>query len=180
MGDIAHITPKWSDPFEVPASLIPDGMTYQWCAKRADSTQERDDSYEKMLDAGWVLVPQQWVPGGRNMIAGNDLMCRPKFLTERAQLDNEQKAAKLVDDWVDRTGGQFSGGMRVWTGDASPPPEFRPIGNAALSKTVIGITEKPRLPAPIFHPGPFVVVPVTRKPRRPWLRWLFNLASTEE
>ena len=75
---------EWCDPFDVPAHLIPEGMVFQWCAKRADSTGDRERDYEKMIDAGWVLVPPQWVPGWRNMIAGNDLMCRPKWMNQTA------------------------------------------------------------------------------------------------
>lgn len=195
MADIIPVSkfPRWRDPFEVPPSLIPEGMSYQWCAKRADSTGERDENYKKMLDGGWVLVPRQWVPGGTNMISGNDLMCRPKFLTEAAQVENVRKAEKLVEDWAERYRGQFSGGVRVWTGDAQKPPAFKSIDDPALSAKVIS----PQQESPsIFEQaaqtlGPLADLaqtiagekPSTRKqraPRKPWLAWLFNLISVEQ
>lgn len=186
------------DPFDIPSALVPDGMTYQWCAKRADSTGERQDDYEKMLDAGWVPVPRQWLRGGDNMIAGNDLMCRPKFMTAAAELDNAQKAQKQVDDWAERTGGQFSGGVRVWTG-ADRPPDFRVVGDAEQAARIVGTSPKVLIePAYLraieagmfgnfrsgdFRSGPLVanITPAkSRRPKYPWLAWLFNLVSTED
>ena len=177
--------PRWSDPFEVPASLVPEGMSFQWCVKRADSTGERDEDYEKMLDAGWVLVPRQWLPGRPVMIAGNDLICRPKWMTERALKDSEQKAHKQVDDWMARTGAVgISGGVRVWTGDASRSPKvWARIGDHEEAQKLIDASRAVALPQPKVDPLIPVSPPEPKQkshiPRRPWLRWLFNLISTE-
>ena len=173
--------PKWRDPFDVPAALIPEGMSYQWCAKRADSTDERQNDYEKMLDAGWVLVPRQWVPGGSNTIAGNDLMCRPKFLTEQAQLDNVAKAAKQVDDWATRFGG-FSGSVRVQTHGPHGASEVyeRSMGDPQIAARLgsrVGVGQ----PQPLLIENVPALSPIkTRRPRHPALGWLFNIISTED
>jgi hypothetical protein len=133
---VATIGGKWKDPFEVPEHLKPAGMSFQWCAKHADSTGDRGADYEKMLDAGWVLVPPQWIPGGRNMIAGNDLMCRPKWMMEQAQMDNEAKAKQQVDDWAASVGAAgFSGGVRTWPGDWRGPT-ITMVGDSEIAKKI--------------------------------------------
>jgi hypothetical protein len=168
----AHI---WRDPFEVPASLIPEGMTFQWCAKRADSTGERQDDYEKMLDAGWVPVPQQWIPGGRPMINGNDLMCRPKWMADNAKIENAKKVQKQTDDWAKRWGAEgFSGGVRTWTGDANVLPAWEKVGDANIAPLITANRITRTIDA-AGDPQPRV----THIPRHPWLRWLFNLISKE-
>jgi hypothetical protein len=130
------LPPEWKDPYEIPEHLKPAGMSFQWCAKRADSTDDRGADYEKMLDAGWVLVPPQWIPGGRNMIAGSDLMCRPKWMTERAQMDNEAKAKQQVDDWAASVGAAgFSGGVRTWPGDWRGPT-ITMVGDSEIAKKI--------------------------------------------
>jgi hypothetical protein len=180
MGDVipagSHVLPakaaaviggKWKDPFEVPEHLKPAGMSFQWCAKHADSTGDRGADYEKMLDAGWVLVPPQWIPGGRNMIAGNDLMCRPKWMTEQAQMDNVAKARKQVDDWAESVGAAgFSGEVRTWSGGANEPPAVKVVGDPEVAKKIGQQVEIKALPqqvttAALFFPPMAKALPQT-------------------
>lgn len=86
------------------------------------------------------------------------------------------RAHKNVDDWAKKYG-QFSGGARVWTGDAfQPQPEFKVVGDPVIARTIIDTA--PKVTA---------ALPVTEMPKQevavPWHRalrfWLLDLFSTE-
>lgn len=49
------------DPFDFPLSIIPRGMTYQWVGKTLMGEPHPD--YKKMLDGGWIPVPGRRHPG---------------------------------------------------------------------------------------------------------------------
>ena len=54
--NIARLT----DPYDIPAHLIPPGMVYQWVAKKNAGHKgfgRIDPQYQAMTEAGWVEVP---------------------------------------------------------------------------------------------------------------------------
>jgi hypothetical protein len=120
------------DPFFVEPELIPQGRSYQWMHLVHDKFH-----YEH---GGWASVPASrhdgyFMPAGHVgdiEVNGLGLFEKPKFEVERDQAEHVAKAKKLVTDWVDKTGGQFSGEISV-NGD----------------KTVIGNTQTVESATPI-------------------------------
>lgn len=80
-------------------------------------------------------------------------------------------------------GAGFTGGVRVWTGDpVVPPPEFKTVGDPITAAQVLAQT--PPLGAARIADlrnaiADNLYADPPRRPRHRWLRWLFNLISTE-
>lgn len=86
------------------------------------------------------------------------------------------KALQNVEDWKTRwADAGFSGAVRVVAEDVYgrvlPVHEIK-IGDEKTAEAVISQTQMAQ--PPDVHPVP------TRVPRHPWLRWLFDLISTEK
>ena len=166
------------DPFHVDPKIIPPGVAYQWNEK---------------AEGGWVPVPAErhegvFTPVGfkGDIVIGRLTLCeRSKQIVDAANELRVAKAHQNVEDWKQKYGGQFSGGVRVWTGeaDAPPPAAFTPVGEPGIFKNLA--------PSPVgavfarqVEGSPVTVPPPppmpTRRARYAWLRWLFDLISIEE
>lgn len=94
---------KASDPFEFPPSIIPRGMSYQWCAKTLFGRQH--EQFKTMVDAGWTPVPKQRHPGvfqtfdedGNVFVGGQVLMCRSSEQTKDSHEKNHDAAFLQAD-----------------------------------------------------------------------------------
>jgi len=164
-------------------------MSYEWRAKSVMG-EPTQCAIEGMTKDGWRFVPASrhdglFIPVGYNGVidvGGQVLMERPKSYTDAANVDRVAKAHKQVDDWAKKYGGLgISGGVRVWTGDENAPPPFKQVGELAAASNVISNMPQ-RLGAPTTaaaSPAAAPCVPV-RKPRHRYLRWIFDLISTEQ
>lgn len=181
------------DPFYIPPSIIPKGMVYQWCAKYVFG--ESNPQYRTMLEAGWTPVPIKRHPGvlfssndgdGNIYYGGQMLMCR--------RIEFTQEAHDLNADTAYRNAGTR---QRIVT---------HPIGYIGLDTVQMGaariagiscaeyvrrrvnaIAEGRDLETVIAgdidrdYPGinPRLIFKTIPRPRHPWVRWLFNLVSTQ-
>lgn len=150
------------DPYHVDVNLILPGMAYEWRARSIMGERTHQRGLEELTKDDWRFVPASrhdgiFAPSGYQdiiEIGGQVLMERPKHLSDAVNAAAVAKAHQNVEDWKDKYA-EFSGGVRVWTGDPfSPPKDFEPM--------------------PVPEPKP------VRQAKRPWLNWLFNLISTEK
>lgn len=158
---------RGGDPFDVPKDIIPRGMSYQWI-ERATLTGSRWQPVPASRHDG-LFAPVGYA--GDIEVGGMVLVEMPKAQVDEAHAAHIAKAHKNVDDWIEKTGAQFSGGVRVWTGDpARPPSAFCPVGDPGVARVVIA-------QSPVVAEPP----PAAPAPKRPvsWLRRLLNLISTE-
>ena len=161
------------DPFEFDRKIIPVGMTYEWRAKSVLSETPHYKFQEMDFD-GWHAVPASRHDGvfmpcgyegdieyGRQM-----LMETEKTRADASDAQRTAKAHQNVDDWVQKYGGQFSGGVRVWTGDvdAPAPSEWRNVGVSELAEKVIAHDIE-------SIPGP--------KPQPSWFRRMVNFLKEQ-
>lgn len=95
--------------FEVPAHLIPDGMTYQWC--RCEVAGQPDyKNISRWEAAGWQAVPQQrhdgwWMPPGtegRTITEGMMLMEIPTRIYAAKDYAQKRVARGQVDGMQER------------------------------------------------------------------------------
>ena len=172
------LTPvKRSDPYDFPKSMVPMGLTYQWCAKTVMG--EPQVQFQKLKEDGWIEVPAIWHRGQFDStgpvieLGGQVLMAHPHPRDEEAE--RIAGAQKNVDDWIAKTGGAFSGGIRAWVGDINaPPPDFRQVGKHKMANIVLAAAQHQIVQQPPAIPL------LTRVPRHRALRWLFNLISVEK
>lgn len=165
------------DPFDVPQDLIPRGMSYQW-ANKADLDHLKKLHWHQVPASrhDGIFAPAGFV--GDIEVGGMLLVERLKSEVDEAHAASIAKAHKNVDDWVEKYGGQFSGGVRVWTGDPDKPPTaFRPVGKPETARVVV--VQSPALADPKLEPAPVTTVAPAPQPRQSWLRRLLNLISTE-
>ena len=174
-----RLTPvKRSDPFDFPKSMVPLGLTYQWNAKTV--LGDAQDSYTKMIADGWMPVPAKWHPewykGSSEAVevGGQVLMCHAH--ARDAQADAIAASQKQLDDWAKKYGDAgISGGVRVWTGDPEASPHrFTRIGDEKTAQKII--EQSPVVPT---VERVVAIRLLERVPRKPWLKWLFNLISKE-
>lgn len=186
---------KRSDPFDLPKSMVPIGLTYQWQAETIRS--EIDPHFQKMLDRGWVAVPAQWhrpwfdaaeVPDGPVKIQGQVLLCHHGPVDEEAE--GIAGAQRNVENWAKQYGG-FSGGVRIQgqgPQGAAPLQQMRIGVNPALREALAPEQGDWRLPSQQkieTMPPQQAAIMVTPKiavriPRHHRLAWLFNLISLEQ
>lgn len=95
------------DIFDIPASMIPPGITYQWNAVSvAGNSDILLDQNHMMYQNGWRPVPAEryagtLVPKGSkgNIIRGQQLLMeRPKELTDEARAEDIRNAIQLMND----------------------------------------------------------------------------------
>lgn len=170
---------RGGDPFDVPKEIIPRGMGYQWVA-RATLTDPEGSRWQPVPSSrhDGLFAPVGY--GGDIEVGGMVLAEMPKAQVDEAHAANIAKAHRNVDDWIEKYSGQFSGGVRVWTGDPNGPPStFRPVGDPETGRVVIA--QSPALVVPKAEPAPTSAADVTSapKPQQSWLRRLLNLISTE-
>lgn len=81
-----------SDPFHIPDSEVPPGMSYQWVNKI--TLGKEDPQYIQMVEAGWKYVPfarhaKRFKAfnnvDGQIVVSGTVLMERPKYETIKAR-----------------------------------------------------------------------------------------------
>lgn len=121
------------DPFFVPPEIIPQGRSYQWWHLVHDKFHFNRDGH----DSGWATVPASrhdgyFMPFGiSGSIEVNGLGLFEKSKVEVDQERGAQIAAahKQVSDWVDKTGGMFSGEVKF--GDISTT-----VGDEVLAETL--------------------------------------------
>lgn len=135
---------RGGDPFEFDQKIVPRGMAYQW------------NVIGEPLSS-WCPVPASrhpglFVPVGTNgdiEVSRMVLVERPKAMVDDANAAMVAKAHKNIDDWVQKYGGQFSGGVKVWTGDPDrPPTEFRTVGNPEIAEKIMVESDVPITPKP--------------------------------
>lgn len=113
------------DPFNVPQETVPQGRSYQWMHLVHDKWH-----YAGHNNTGWARVPASRHDGyfmpagfvGDIEVNGLGLFEKPKFEVDADKAAQTAAAHKMVDDWKERWGGQFSGetvisGERTEIGD---------------------------------------------------------------
>lgn len=178
-----------TDPFHFPKEMVPLGLTYQWQAKAV--LGEPDPRFDKMITDGWTPVPAQWhrpyfdCPDGPVVVRGQWLLCHAAAKDEEAE--RIAGAARNIENWAKKYGGEFSGGVRIQYQDArgaSPMIEAQ-LGKRQIAEKVAPSTSQwvgPPLLSPltplIDAPAP---TPLPVRVERHWaLRWIFNLVSVEK
>ena len=177
------------DPFEVPPSIIPAGMVYQWCSRMVMG--EPDPRYLDMLEGGWLPVPKERHPAvfpncdGDVEVGGQVLMSRLVEVSQEAQQINEDKAYRNA-----RAASRI-----VHFGDINIRASAHDLEQAAalgISAQQIALRRLKDM-ADGRMPGMMLVGDMVRRnqlvfrnivrprrPRHPALRWLFNFISTED
>lgn len=167
---------RLGDPFDVPANLVPSDMSYQWNM----TVQEPWKAVPTSRHEG-LFVPISYQ--GDIEVGGLTLCERAKVYAVSEHQKRVDGAQKNVDNWIERTGGQFSGGVRIRSDAEIPPPalEFRSVGDPVLARKVIDRQIAEMAPvAPKNASGNIPIsAPSQRVPRSAALRWLFNLISRE-
>jgi hypothetical protein len=183
--------PHPSDPFDFPLSIIPRGLSYQWCAK--ELMGEPHPQYKTMVDGGWLPVPAKRHPGvfrktdadGNVAFGGQVLMCRLIEVTHEAKERNDDKAhlqahatARQVSVVVDLQIRLSRAEMdaAVASGISCHQYAVRRISRIEEGRdrgTVL------RGPVDIHYPDDYLEFSRERRPKHKWLRGLFNLISTE-
>jgi hypothetical protein len=183
-----------SDPFELPSGTIPEGMAYQWCARKVFG--QPNPQYKEMFEGGWMPVPafrhrslfkpSEINADGNIELQGNLLMSRAKEVTEEALLINEDKAhrnaqaasrlVRFADVPISATAEdlRIAGEQGISTHQVCMR---RLVEMAEGRRPYLALTGSPNNEYPRKQALVFVNL---RIPRHPWLRWLFNLISTEE
>jgi len=121
------------DLYEIADRVCRPGMAQQWC----DANRKKE-----FVADGWEVVPSERYPGlfapysyvGDVEIGGLILLECPKHKVEKAKAAQVAAAHKLVDDWKEKWGGQFSGEATVGTQTVK-------IGE---TKTIENVTAIPR------------------------------------
>src|ERR1700681_1325295 len=133
---MASKTPvKRTEPFDFPKHMVPLGLTYQWSAERV--VGEPNPVHKNLIDGGWMPVPTQWHAPYPVRVQGNILLCHAKAKDEEAQ--RIAGAQKNVENWMLKTGGQFSGGVRIQqqTADAISEMKTLPVGDLVLANKIM-------------------------------------------
>lgn len=107
------LTRRLQDPTNIPAGDIPAGRAYQWMHLAHDRVH--------FEGRGWAPVPHSRHPGrfapwgttGNIEWNGLGLFEKPKFEVEADHAASHAKAHQNVQDWIDRTGAEFSGHVAV-------------------------------------------------------------------
>lgn len=107
------------DPFHVPAEVIPHGRSYQWWHLIHDKFHFYRP--ENATPSGWAPVPASrhdgmFMPFGTSgaiEVNGLGLFDKSKFEVDADRAQQIDAAHKLVDDWKEKWGGQFSGDVSV-------------------------------------------------------------------
>lgn len=121
---------RGSDPFEIDQKFIPQGRAYQWFHLVHDKV--------RFEHTGWAQVPASrhdgyFMPAGTAgaiEVNGLGLFEKPKDEVDKELAENANKAHKLVDDWIAKTGAEFSGHIKA--GD-----EAREVGHDKRIKDAI-------------------------------------------
>jgi hypothetical protein len=158
------------DPFDIPITSVPKGMSYQWCAKTICG--DPNPQWQRMVDAGWWPVPGKRHPGmkvnadGDVEIGGQMLMWRMEHETAAARGREFDAVIKQMDDWAARAGAAgLSGGVRMQVqagrgSQSTVSPAFeRRIGDPALAENITAqqISQ---------NPDPVRLIPKEYEPRK--------------
>jgi hypothetical protein len=154
------LTPvKRTDPFDFPKHMVPLGLTYQWSAEKV--VGEPNTFHRALLDAGWIPVPAQWHHPYPVKVSGNILLCHAKARDEESE--RIARAEKNIENWQQKVGGGFSGGVRIQqqTADGVSAVKTIPMGNPSLAEKIMAPA------APELRPTPRELMPA-----KPTLRTL--------
>lgn len=130
------------DPFHVPAEMLPHGRRYQWWHLVHDRAHfQRKDGVQP---SGWAPVPASRHDGyfmpfghiGDIEVGGLGLFEKSKFEVDQELASNVAAARKQVDDWVVKTGANFSGNVTVGDVTETVGEEARDIFAISKSKTI--------------------------------------------
>jgi hypothetical protein len=183
--------PHSSDPFDFPLSIIPRGLSYQWCAK--ELMGEPHPSYKAMIDGGWLPVPAKRHPGvfrktdaeGNVAFGGQVLMCRLTELTNEAKEQNDDRAYLQAGDQTRTVSVVIDLQIRL-TREDMDAARLRGISCHQYAVRRIKAIEEGRERRNVLRNdcdamGPLVGLRFgyERRAKHKWLRWLFNLISTE-
>lgn len=110
-GEGYTIVKRQADPFFFDPRNIPTGMAYQWCPK--ENLRDWQPIIASRYDGIYAPV------GYEGPIEYDGLvLCEKLFVTVAGSLaGNSAAAAKNVSDWVERTGGEFTGAVKVGTSE---------------------------------------------------------------
>jgi hypothetical protein len=100
------------DPFFMPATMVPQGRSYQWMHLVHDQV---------WIQKGWAPVPASRHDGyfmpagfvGDIEVNGLGLFEKPKFEVDAEHAENAAKAKKMVDDWAQKNSALFAGEVSV-------------------------------------------------------------------
>lgn len=106
------------DPFHVPPEMVPQGRSYQWWHLVHDKFHFEVRNGHSL---GWAPVPASrhdgyYMPAGHVgdiEVNGLGLFEKSKYEVDQAKAQQVADAHKLVTDWKDKWGGQFSGEVSV-------------------------------------------------------------------
>lgn len=182
MGEVR----RSSDPFDFPPSIVPPGMTYQWCAKTIMG--EPNESYAKFIAAGWMPVPICRHPSvfsgadekGNVVVGGCALLWRPIEQSEEArniEMDKAHTNAVATFRIVSHPISEF-----VLDASDMQMAQMLGISCAELARRrANAIAEGRDKRSMIVGDGASGRFKFARqpRPRHQWLRWLFDLISTE-
>lgn len=182
--------PHSSDPFDFPLSIIPRGLSYQWCAKKVMG--DPHPQYKAMVEGGWLPVPAARHPGvfrktdedGNVAFGGQVLMCRLTEMTHEARERTDDKAhmqagnARTVDIVADLHVllSHSEMGTAAALGISCHQYAVRRITAIAEGRDN-GVLRN--IASEFGSADGRLAFGRERQPKRKWLRWLFNLISTE-
>lgn len=172
------------DPFDFPVNIIPRGLTYQWVAKSLYG--DENPQFRQMVDGGWTPVPRARHPdvfayqnqNGEVEVGHQVLMCRVTESDDRAcaNAGHSTRRVVLVRDLT----------IELSAAEITRANEMK-VSCYEYARRRVALLSEGRLPDvglfglidPECQPRDGLVFRAARTQRHPWLRWLFNLISTE-
>ena len=149
-----------SDPFEIPAHMIPKGWRYQWNSVSVHGNKDVVmDQSMTMHENGWRPVPAERHPGffvphgtkGEVLRGGQRLEERPEALCVEAQLEDQRTAKRLI---ADRNESLKLSGVTKGTAFAPRPGQINMnIGRGVYADEGGNIVEAPRPAHQLAEPG---------------------------
>lgn len=184
-------SPRHGDPFEIPARIIPAGVSYQWVVRKKSAI---DPQYQTMMEAGWRPVPY-----GRHdrdfttdycgasadfEFGGMVLMERPRDESNIAR-DREMDKACFNSGNGRRVGVNLTIGIRLSQTELSAAIDMGMTGGQYAARRLQMIADGSDESTVYGWDGSlmFTARPEELKmrvPRHPWLHWLFEFISTEK
>jgi hypothetical protein len=121
------------DRYEVDQKLVPAGKVYQWNPVKSDGLDVKQPE-------GWTPVPYSrhegvfapWGMPGNIEFGGLALCEKDKEQAEEFHRASHAKAHQNVEDWLNKTGASFSGGVTVGA-------DTKVVGDKDLARKISGI-----------------------------------------
>ncbi len=183
------LVPLSRDPFGIPGYLIPAGMIYQWCSK------EPSANFQKYLDAGWTTVPfarhEAFFDAERYAALDGSIAYGGCVLMERPREQSQESREKDMDQACLNAGQgrqvavNVTVNVRLTHGELSDAKASSISGQAWAQSRILQIADGASVMQIHGRDGALRFVfpqppAARRRPKWPWLSWLFDLISTEE